>query len=62
MEKEVLRVVRDLLRRHGKVTTKMVSNYFGKSSSTIRKYLNKLVKKGIIAKLGKGKATYYSYK
>ena len=60
-EKDVLEIARDLLRRHGKITTNMVASYFGVSPSTARKYLNKLVKKRILAKLGKGRATYYSY-
>lgn len=61
-EEVVLEAVRLLIRRQGKVTTNMVSRYMEKSPTLIRKHLNNLVKKELIDKLGKGKATFYSYK
>jgi len=52
---------RNLMRRFGKVTTKRIARALGISESSARTHLNALIKKGKIVRLGKGKATVFSY-
>lgn len=52
---------RNLMRRFGKVTTKRIAKALGISDASARKHLKALVKKDKIVRLGKGKATVFSY-
>ena len=52
---------RNIMRRRGKVTSQDLSDYFDINKATTRKYLKKLIRKGLVARRGKGKATQYGY-
>ena len=52
---------RNLMRRFGRVTTKRIARVRGISESSARTHLKALVKKGKIVRLGRGRATVFSY-